>query len=161
MITIRCPKRLVEVGLYNVAARSPRNLPPWYDKLRDRVKYAAEKVRLSGTKIVMLTGPSASGKTTSAHKLAEELIRQGTYAHVVSLDNFFRGARLPTTAPWITKTQYHGSAPSAAGSTPHELERRAGPPCPMILPTSGAPTRPRPWTCRAVVMSASWRGSMP
>ena len=40
---------------------------------RDRVKYAAEKVRLSGTKIVMLTGPSASGKTTSAHKLAEEL----------------------------------------------------------------------------------------
>ena len=41
----------------------------------------------------MLTGPSASGKTTSAHKLAEELVRQGTPAQVVSLDNFFRGAQ--------------------------------------------------------------------
>ena len=58
-----------------------------------------EKVRLSGTKIVMLTGPSASGKTTSAHKLAEELIRQGTYAHVVSLDNFFRGAEFYPRLP--------------------------------------------------------------
>ena len=40
----------------------------------------------------MLTGPSASGKTTTAHKLAEELVRQGMPARVVSLDNFFRGA---------------------------------------------------------------------
>ena len=79
MITIWVPKRLVEVGLYNVAARSPQELAALSEQsYRDRVKYAAEKVRLSGTKIVMLTGPSASGKTTSAHKLAEELIRQGT-----------------------------------------------------------------------------------
>ena len=47
---------------------------------RDRVKYAAEKVRLSGTKIVMLTGPSASGKTTSAHMHRRaRCSRQGTY----------------------------------------------------------------------------------
>ena len=109
MITIWVPKRLVEVGLYNVAARSPQELAALSEQsYRDRVKYAAEKVRLSGTKIVMLTGPSASGKTTSAHKLAEELIRQGTYAHVVSLDNFFSVGRSSTpacpTAPWITKT---------------------------------------------------------
>ena len=115
MITIWVPKRLVEVGLYNVAARSPQELAALSEQsYRDRVKYAAEKVRLSGTKIVMLTGPSASGKTTSAHKLAEELIRQGTYAHVVSLDNFFRGAefypRLPT-APWITKTPIPWTCP--------------------------------------------------
>ena len=71
MITIWVPKRLVEVGLYNVAARSPQELAALSEQsYRDRVKYAAEKVRLSGTKIVMLTGPSASGKTTSAHKLA-------------------------------------------------------------------------------------------
>ncbi len=108
MITIWVPKRLVEVGLYNVAARSPQELAALSEQsYRDRVKYAAEKVRLSGTKIVMLTGPSASGKTTSAHKLAEELIRQGTYAHVVSLDNFFSVGRSSTPAcpmaPWITK----------------------------------------------------------
>ena len=100
MITIWVPKRLVEVGLYNVAARSPQELAALSEQsYRDRVKYAAEKVRLSGTKIVMLTGPSASGKTTSAHKLAEELIRQGTYAHVVSLDNFFRGAEFYPRLP--------------------------------------------------------------
>ena len=74
MITIWVPKRLVEVGLYNVAARSPAELAALSEQsYRERVRYAAEKVRFSGTKIVMLTGPSASGKTTSAHKLAEEL----------------------------------------------------------------------------------------
>ena len=40
----------------------------------------------------MLTGPSASGKTTSAHCLAKALVQQGTPAQVVSLDNFFKGA---------------------------------------------------------------------
>ena len=100
MITIWVPKRLVEIDLYNIAARSPEALAEMSEhSYRERVRYAAEKVRFSGTKIVMLTGPSASGKTTSAHKLAEELIRQGTYAHVVSLDNFFRGAEFYPRLP--------------------------------------------------------------
>ena len=46
-----------------------------------------------GARMVLISGPSSSGKTTSAHKLAEELERQGTPARVVSLDNFFRGAQ--------------------------------------------------------------------
>ena len=93
MITIWVPKRLVEVDLYNVAARSPQQLAELCENsYTRRVSYAAQKVRASGAKIVMLTGPSASGKTTSAHCLAAELERQGTHAHVVSLDNFFRGA---------------------------------------------------------------------
>ena len=94
MITIWVPKRLVEVELYNVAAKSPEALARMCEQsYRQRVSYAAQKVRDSGAKIVMLTGPSASGKTTSAHKLAEELTRQGTPAQVVSLDNFFKGAQ--------------------------------------------------------------------
>ena len=100
MITIWVPKRLVEIDLYNIAARSPEQLAEMSERsYRQRVRYAAEKVRFSGTKIVMLTGPSASGKTTSAHKLAEELVRQGTPAHVVSLDNFFRGAEFYPRLP--------------------------------------------------------------
>ena len=100
MITIWVPKRLVEVDLYNVAARSPQTLADLSERsYRQRVDYAAQKVQLSGAKIVMLTGPSASGKTTSAHKLADELIRQGTPAHVVSLDNFFRGAEFYPRMP--------------------------------------------------------------
>lgn len=93
MITIWVPKRLVEVGLYNVAARSPQQLVALCEQsYRGRLTYAAEKIRASGAKIVMLTGPSASGKTTTAHRLAAELTRQGTHAQVVSLDNFFLGA---------------------------------------------------------------------
>ena len=93
MITIWVPKRLVEVELYNVAARSPQALAELSENsYARRVQYAAQKVRGSGAKIVMLTGPSASGKTTSAHCLAKALVQQGTTAQVVSLDNFFKGA---------------------------------------------------------------------
>ncbi len=93
MITIWVPKRLVEVDLYNVAAKSSEELVAVCEEsYRGRLRYAAEKIRASGAKIIMLTGPSASGKTTSAHLLAEALTAQGTPAQVVSLDNFFRGA---------------------------------------------------------------------
>lgn len=107
MITIWVPKRLVEVDLYNVAARSPQALAQLSENsYARRVQYAAQKVRGSGAKIVMLTGPSASGKTTSAHCLAKALVQQGTPAQVVSLDNFLKV--LPTTpkcrtARWTTK----------------------------------------------------------
>ena len=78
MITIWVPKRLVEVDLYNVAARSPQALAQLSENsYARRVQYAAQKVRGSGAKIVMLTGPSASGKTTSAHCLAKALVQQG------------------------------------------------------------------------------------
>ena len=93
MITIWVPKRLVEIDLYNVAACSPQQLAQLSEhSYAQRVNYAAEKIRMSGAKIVMLTGPSASGKTTSAHCLAKALQKRGTPAQVVSLDNFFKGA---------------------------------------------------------------------
>ena len=72
MITIWVPKRLVEIDLYNVAAQNPAALAQMSEQsYRQRVAYAAQKIRDSRAKIVMLTGPSASGKTTSAHKVAE------------------------------------------------------------------------------------------
>ena len=42
------------------------------------------------TEIVLLAGPSASGKTTTAFMLAESLARRGHTAYTVSLDDFFR-----------------------------------------------------------------------
>ncbi len=93
MITIWVPKRLVEVGLCNVAARSPEAMVEFCEQsYRERLDYAADKIRTAGAKIIMLTGPSASGKTTTAHKLAAALVEKGTPARVVSLDNFFRGS---------------------------------------------------------------------
>ena len=59
MITIWVPKRLVEIDLYNVAACSPQRLAQLSEhSYAQRVNYAAEKIRLSGAKIVMLTGDS-------------------------------------------------------------------------------------------------------
>ena len=86
MITIWVPKRLVEIDLYNVAAQSPVALAEMSEKsYRQRVAYAAQKIRDSRAKIVMLTGPSASGKTTSAHCLAKALQKRGTPAQVCLL----------------------------------------------------------------------------
>ena len=100
MITIWVPKRLIEVDLYNVAARSPQALAQLSENsYARRVQYAAQKVRGSGAKIVMLTGPSASGKTTSAHCIAKALEKRGTPAHVISLDNFFKGAEFYPRLP--------------------------------------------------------------
>ena len=93
MITIWVPKRLVEIDLCNVAARSPAQLVEISEaSYCRRLRYAAKNIRQSGAKIIMLTGPSASGKTTTAHKLAATLRDGGTPAQVISLDNFFRGS---------------------------------------------------------------------
>ncbi len=40
-------------------------------------------------KIVMLAGPSSSGKTTTAKLLSEKLFRMGAVAYTVSLDDFY------------------------------------------------------------------------
>ncbi len=123
MITIWVPKRLVEIDLYNVAARSPQALADLSEQsYAQRIDYAAQKVQLSGAKIVMFTGPSASGKTTSAHCVAKALQKRGTPAQVVSLDlsskaqNSIRACR---TARWTTRTPIRWicrSSSSACGS---------------------------------------------
>lgn len=42
-----------------------------------------------GREIVMLAGPSASGKTTTANKIAQKCIARGMQTYVVSLDDFY------------------------------------------------------------------------
>jgi len=58
-----------------------------------------------GHKLVLLAGPSASGKTTTAQKIAEALGTQDTRAHRISLDDFYLEAenmpRLPDGVPDI------------------------------------------------------------
>ncbi len=47
-------------------------------------------------KILMLAGPSSSGKTTTAKMLKDELIRRNIWTTMISLDDFYVGvARLP------------------------------------------------------------------
>lgn len=64
------PKRLVELGLLNVAASAPQRFVEYCEEdYAARVRHAAAQVLQSGARVVMLTGPSSSGKTTTAHKL--------------------------------------------------------------------------------------------
>lgn len=58
---------------------------------QNQIELTAEEIENSHQHIVLLSGPSGSGKTTTAGKLKEELSRFGKTAHVISLDNFFRG----------------------------------------------------------------------
>lgn len=85
------PKRLVELSLINVAAHTPKMLISCCERDYDaRVQHAAQKVIDANVRIVMLTGPSASGKTTTANKLAHHIKARGVCAAVISLDNFYR-----------------------------------------------------------------------
>ncbi len=42
-------------------------------------------------KVIMLAGPSASGKTTTAHILREEFEKLGCGSEIISMDNFYHG----------------------------------------------------------------------
>lgn len=57
---------------------------------RDRISKIAEHVNAhKNIRVIMLAGPSASGKTTTAHILCEKLNDLGVATAVVSLDNFY------------------------------------------------------------------------
>ena len=85
------PKRLVEVSLINTAALAGREFITHCEiEYESRVYAAASEVLHSGRHVVMLAGPSASGKTTTAHKLAAAIRARGVQAAVVSMDNFFK-----------------------------------------------------------------------
>lgn len=53
----------------------------------------AENLALSKPqcRVIMLSGPSASGKTTTAKMLREELLKLGIGSEIISMDNFYRG----------------------------------------------------------------------
>ena len=54
-----------------------------------RYSELADKIIASGAKAVMLAGPSSSGKTTSAHRLATQLRLHGQDPVMLSLDDYY------------------------------------------------------------------------
>ncbi len=50
-------------------------------------------VTLNNKHMILVTGPSASGKTTSAFKIADELRARGKKVNSISLDNFYMDAK--------------------------------------------------------------------
>lgn len=57
------------------------------------IRSIAEQIASSKAlcKVIMLAGPSSSGKTTTAHILLDALRECGVGSQVISLDNFYRG----------------------------------------------------------------------
>jgi len=60
------------------------------DRYKTIISNIAEKIcNKGGHEVVMLAGPSASGKTTTANKLVEELKKRGHDACRISLDDYY------------------------------------------------------------------------
>ncbi|MBE6879092.1 MAG: nucleoside kinase [Ruminococcaceae bacterium] len=97
MSAIWIPKRLVEISLVNAAAADKISFIRHCEfEYESRIYAAAKEIMASGKRIVMLTGPSASGKTTTSNKIAEKIRTMGKNAQVLSMDNFFKN---PETYP--------------------------------------------------------------
>lgn len=60
------------------------------DSYNEQVKTIAEQIVKRNEKIVLITGPSSSGKTTSAYKLKKALAKLGIKSFVVNMDDFFK-----------------------------------------------------------------------
>ena len=85
-------KRFVSRELVALAAQQPQAFAALCEQqYRERIDRIAEEVLASGRHIVMLTGASAAGKTTSAHKLAAAIKARGRRSVVLSLDDFYAG----------------------------------------------------------------------
>ena len=68
-----------------------------------RINKAADIVvsRLAMSRVVLLAGPSSSGKTTTASRVKKALAERGIFAHMVSLDDYYR----PKHDPDFPKTR--------------------------------------------------------
>lgn len=85
-------KRFVSRDLVVLAARHPQELAALSEAhYHDQIESIADEVLAAGHRIVMLTGPSAAGKTTSAHKIAGAVAARGHNSRVLSLDDFYIG----------------------------------------------------------------------
>jgi len=58
----------------------------------DHYSYLIKKVvkNIKKCPIVLLSGPSASGKTTTAYNIRDKFIKKGVNAYVLSFDNFYK-----------------------------------------------------------------------
>ena len=63
----------------------------------NRVGKAADLVvnRLARSRVVLLAGPSSSGKTTTASRVRKALEERGVFAHMISLDDYYRSKAEP------------------------------------------------------------------
>lgn len=100
-------KRFVSRDLVALAARRPQELAALSEAhYHDQIESIADEVLAAGQRIVMLTGPSAAGKTTSAHKIAGAIAARGTAARSSALTISTSGkGNTPSTRTAATTTR--------------------------------------------------------
>lgn len=54
-----------------------------------KIAEIAERIERDGKKIVLIAGPSSSGKTTFSHRLSIQLRAHGMHPHPIALDDYF------------------------------------------------------------------------
>ncbi len=71
------------------------------DSYRDHLENIARNIthHHRDVRVIMLSGPSSSGKTTTAHLLRDYLTEYGAKCSIVSLDDFYRGVGLAPKLP--------------------------------------------------------------
>ena len=95
----------IDLQEINQLARNPAHFIGECEAMYEtQLRELAERViNDASVRIVLLAGPSSSGKTTTAHKIAGYLEQEGAQAFVVSLDDFYLGMefypKLPDGTP--------------------------------------------------------------
>ena len=59
-------------------------------KYREKILSVCRELESREAKVLLLTGPSSSGKTTTAKMIAAELKNRGSRVNRISLDNFYK-----------------------------------------------------------------------
>ncbi len=54
-----------------------------------RISFIADEIRQRGTRVVLIAGPSSSGKTTTSKRLSVHLMACGLKPYAISLDDYF------------------------------------------------------------------------
>ncbi len=82
----------IDLEVINKCAKEPEKFVANCERDYDsQINSAVNEIIYNGSKVVMLAGPSSSGKTTTAHKISKCFSERGINAPVVSLDDFFLG----------------------------------------------------------------------
>ncbi len=84
------PKRKIDISELNKEIEKKDFIERCEQQYTKRVENVCDNIEKSDAPIVLATGPSASGKTTSCKRIVAELEKRGRKAVVVSLDNFFK-----------------------------------------------------------------------
>jgi uridine kinase len=88
------------------AASNPQDMVMQIEQAyQDNLSSIAEHISRDSTKykVAMLSGPSSSGKTTTAHILLDMLKSRGVNGVIISLDDFYRGEK---NAPLLKNGQH-------------------------------------------------------